>query len=59
MTRAGCTRWPLSARVDLVDDEDSPVLTEVELIDPNLFLDRVTAGLKRCTQAIVQQVNGA
>lgn len=37
-------RWPLYARVDIVLDHGSLLLMELELIEPELFLDEAAAG---------------
>jgi hypothetical protein len=47
---------PLYARVDLVADHDgSPVLMEVELIEPNLYLDQVPDAAPRVAAAIIDR----
>ncbi len=49
---------PLYGRVDLVADHDgSPVLMEVELIEPNLYLDQVPDAAHRVAAAIVDRTH--
>jgi hypothetical protein len=49
---------PMYARIDLVVYDDAPVLMELELIDPYLYLDHVPAGLDRFTSAVEQRLSG-
>ncbi|MFE9403538.1 hypothetical protein ACFYNY_17365 [Streptomyces sp. NPDC006530] len=50
------TDAPLFARVDLaLDDTGSPVLMELELIEPHLFLDTTAPGLKSLVEAVAAQ----
>ena len=46
----------LYARVDLVGDRDDPLLMELELIEPQLFLDRDHTAADRLADAIVRRV---
>jgi hypothetical protein len=47
----------LYARVDMaLDAVGQPVLMELELIEPNLFLDRTSAGVSRFADAVVDQL---
>lgn len=47
---------PLFARVDLALDENrEPVVMELELIEPNLFLDTNPLGLKRLVEAVAAE----
>lgn len=54
---ASPTREPLYARVDIaLADDGSPVLMELELIEPNLFLAHSRAGLLRFADAVSERV---
>ncbi|WP_029135510.1 ATP-grasp domain-containing protein [Nakamurella lactea] len=44
----------LYARVDLVGDRDAPLLMELELIEPQLFLDRVDGAADRLADAVLR-----
>ncbi|WP_190344293.1 RimK family alpha-L-glutamate ligase [Streptomyces venezuelae] len=47
---------PLIARVDLaLDAAGDPVVMELELIEPNLFLGSSAAGLERCAAAVTAE----
>ena len=45
--------WPLYARVDLMPDEEGPMVSELELIEPSLYLVQSPAALDRFVRAIV------
>jgi len=45
-------RRPLYARVDLMPDEDGPMVSELELIEPSLYLAQSPAALDRFVRAI-------
>jgi glutathione synthase/RimK-type ligase-like ATP-grasp enzyme len=50
-------RTPLYARVDLVSGSDNPVLLEVELIEPVLFLDRAPEAVAdHLAEAVVRRM---
>jgi hypothetical protein len=42
------------ARVDLVPDEEGPVVLEVELTEPSLYLGYALGATERCVKAIVE-----
>ena len=44
--------WPLYARVDLMPDEEGPMVSELELIEPSLYLAQSPAALDRLVLAI-------
>jgi glutathione synthase/RimK-type ligase-like ATP-grasp enzyme len=46
----------LYARVDLVGPRDGPLLMELELIEPQLFLDRVNVAADRLADAIARRL---
>lgn len=47
----------LYARIDLIrDDHDQPLLAELELVEPSLFLQQSPAALDRLVQAMAQRV---
>ncbi len=46
----------LYARVDVVQGEDGPMLMELELIEPSLFLRQCPAALERLVSALVREV---
>lgn len=49
---------PLFARVDVVDHEGRPVVTELETIEPSLYLDSAPGTADRLAAAIVRSVRG-
>jgi glutathione synthase/RimK-type ligase-like ATP-grasp enzyme len=49
----------LYARIDLIrDDEDSPLLAELELVEPSLFLKQSPAALRLFVDAVAARVSG-
>ena len=53
-------RQTLYARIDLIPDDDgNPLLLELELIEPSLFLSKSPEALDRFTRAIVNHLGKA
>ncbi|GGF47187.1 hypothetical protein GCM10011519_21540 [Marmoricola endophyticus] len=52
-TTAGTSRPPLYARVDLLPSADGPVVLELELVEPSLFLDHVPGSADLLAEAIL------
>jgi hypothetical protein len=49
----------LYARIDLIrDDEDSPLLAELELVEPSLFLKQSPAALRLFVDAVAARLSG-
>lgn len=54
-----CSPEPtIYARVDLVTWRGEPVVMELELIEPELFLRRSAEGLRRCAEAVFEAAAG-
>ncbi|MDP3762394.1 MAG: hypothetical protein Q8R01_17965 [Ramlibacter sp.] len=51
------SREPTYARVDLVDTPRGPVLMEVELIEPVLFLRSCSSASHRIADAVARQIS--
>lgn len=54
--KACASREPTYARVDLVDTPRGPVLMEVELIEPVLFLRSCSSASQRIAEAVARQI---
>ena len=50
--------FPSSRRVDGIDVQGQLVLMELEIIEPDLYLDRVPQSAERFAQAIIELSNG-
>ena len=46
------------ARVDLVASDDGPLVMELELIEPSLFLPQAPAGVERFAQVVADHLDG-
>ncbi len=53
---AGSGEPPLYARVDLLAGDDGPVVLELELVEPSLFLEHVEGSADRVAAAIVARL---
>jgi O-ureido-D-serine cyclo-ligase len=50
----------LYARIDLIDDDDgSPRLLELELVEPSVFVEHADGVAERFAEAIIQRANGS
>ncbi|ROP44703.1 ATP-grasp domain-containing protein [Pseudokineococcus lusitanus] len=58
VVRGRTGRAPLYARVDLLPSEDGPVLLELELAEPSLFLDVTPGAADAVAAAVLRRVAG-